>query len=87
MRGRKKQAESFCWPCSSLIDLIITSDSRNLYLDFLRGLFVFVMTINHLAFGASWLDYITGGGQLWFSAAEGFVLTSGIVFGLVYTRY
>ncbi len=63
------------------------SNSRNLYLDFLRGLFVCVMTINHMAFGHSWLDYITGGGRMWFSAAEGFVLISGIIFGLVNKRY
>ncbi len=45
------------------------------------------MTVNHLSFGQSWLDYVTGGGRLWFSVAEGFVLISGIVFGIVYSRY
>ncbi len=63
------------------------SSSRNRTLDFLRGLFVCIMTIDHLTFGRSPLDYLTGGGRLWFSAAEGFVLISGVVFGVVYPRY
>ncbi|NHZ72394.1 MAG: hypothetical protein GWP17_04850, partial [Aquificales bacterium] len=59
---------------------------RDLRLDFLRGYFVVVMTINHLRMFPAWTLPFTGGNKLWFSAAEGFILVSGIVFGNLY-RY
>jgi hypothetical protein len=50
----------------------------------LRGYFVVVMTINHLRMWPAWTLPFTGGGRLWFTAAEGFILVSGIVFGYLY---
>ena len=58
---------------------------RDLRLDLLRGFFVIAMLIDHLG-GASWLYAVTGGNRFYVSAAEGFVLLSGLVMGLVYRR-
>ncbi len=58
---------------------------RDFRLDFLRGLCVVVMLIDHVG-GASWWYLITGGDQFFVSAAEGFVFISGLVMGLVYRR-
>lgn len=62
------------------------SSRRDLRLDFLRGYFVVIMSINHLYLFPAWTLPFTGGGQLWFTAAEGFILVSGIVFGQLYRR-
>lgn len=62
-----------------------TSD-RDLRLDFLRGYFVFVMTIDHLGMFPAWTQVLTGANRLWVSAAEGFVLISGLVLGLLYRQ-
>ena len=59
---------------------------RDLRLDFLRGYFVVVMSINHLRMFPAWTLVFTGGNRLWTTAAEGFILVSGIVFGYLY-RY
>jgi hypothetical protein len=59
---------------------------RDLRLDFLRGYFVFVMSINHLRLLPTWTLPFTGGNELWVTAAEGFILVSGLVFGNLY-RY
>lgn len=58
-------------------------DRRDLRIDLLRGLAVFVMVVDHIG-GASWLYAITGGNRFWVSAAEVFVLLSGLVVGMVY---
>jgi enterochelin esterase-like enzyme len=58
---------------------------RDVRIDFLRGLFVVAMVIDHVA-GASWLYLITGGNRFYASAAEGFVFVSGLVAGLTYHR-
>jgi enterochelin esterase-like enzyme len=58
---------------------------RDLRIDFLRGLFVIAMIVDHVA-GASWLYLATGGNRFYTSAAEGFVFVSGLVAGLVYSR-
>ncbi|MBE2220940.1 MAG: OpgC domain-containing protein [Anaerolineae bacterium] len=57
---------------------------RDLRLDFLRGYFVVVMSIDHLRMFPAWTLPFTGGGRLWVTAAEGFILVSGIVFGNLY---
>ena len=59
---------------------------RDLRLDFLRGLFVITMIVDHVA-GASWLHAVTGGNHFYTSAAEGFVFVSGLVAGRAYTRF
>lgn len=64
----------------------ITSSGRDLRLDFLRGYFVLIMIIDHIA-GPSPLYWFTGGGNKFFiSGAEGFFLISGLVTGIVYHR-
>ncbi len=61
----------------------VQQGKRDLRLDFLRGFAVFAMVANHIA-GPSWLYAITGGNRFFVSAAEGFVLISGVVVGIVY---
>lgn len=60
--------------------------TRHRTLDLLRGLMLVIMTVDHLdLYGPVYrFTYETFG---FASAAEGFVLLSGIVAGLVYTRY
>jgi enterochelin esterase-like enzyme len=59
---------------------------RDLRIDFLRGLCVIGMIVDHVG-GASWLYAITGGNRFYTSAAEGFVFVSGLVAGRAYTRF
>jgi enterochelin esterase-like enzyme len=59
---------------------------RDLRIDFLRGLCVIAMMVDHIA-GASWLYAITGGNRFYISAAEGFIFVSGLVAGRAYTRF
>jgi len=63
----------------------ITSSGRDLRLDFLRGYFILIMIIDHIA-GPSPLYWFTGGIQFFISGAEGFFLISGLVTGMVYHR-
>lgn len=63
----------------------ITAGGRDLRLDLIRGFMVFAMVANHLA-GDSPLSLLTGGNRFFTSAAEGFVLISGLMTGLVYHR-
>jgi enterochelin esterase-like enzyme len=57
---------------------------RDLRLDLLRGFCIFVMTVDHVGGESSWLYAVTGGNRLVVSAAEVFVLISGLVMGMVY---
>jgi enterochelin esterase-like enzyme len=61
------------------------ASGRDLRLDFLRGFAVFAMVVDHLA-GPSKLYLLTGGNQFFTSAAEAFVLISGLVVGVVYRQ-
>jgi enterochelin esterase-like enzyme len=61
----------------------ITQAGRDLRLDLIRGLCVVIMIIDHVA-GESPLYLVTGGNRFLTSAAEGFILTSGLTAGLVY---
>jgi hypothetical protein len=63
----------------------VTANGRDLRLDLLRGLCVLVVVIDHIS-GASPLYLFTGGGVFFTSAAEGFILISGLTAGLVYRR-
>lgn len=55
---------------------------RRIYeLDLLRGFFICVIILDHLQFWPSPLQYFTGQGRLWASAAEGFFLISGLLVG------
>lgn len=60
-----------------------SSGKRDYRLDFLRGLAVLVMVIDHVA-GPSPLHFLTGGNRFFVSAAEGFVFISGFLVGIVY---
>ncbi len=79
-----KTLNTLLFPESSRHDYI-QSNGRDLRLDFLRGFFVFVMIVDHIA-DSSPFYYITFGGRFFTSAAEGFFLISGIVAGLVYSK-
>lgn len=59
---------------------------RDLRLDLLRGFCVFVMIADHIGGERSWLYLVTGGNRFFVSAAEGFVIISGIVMGSVYQQ-
>ncbi len=63
----------------------LTSTGRDLRIDLLRGFFVVAMIVDHVR-GQSPLYLLTGGNRFYTSAAEGFILTSGLVAGLVYRR-
>ena len=61
----------------------VLSGTRDLRFDTLRGLFLVIMTINHLP---TELRTFTDQSAGVFSAAEGFVFLSGLLAGWVYTR-
>jgi hypothetical protein len=54
---------------------------RDLGVDLLRGYLMFVVVIDHVGSFPSVFELFTGRGQLWASAAEGFVLVSGYLVG------
>lgn len=53
-------------------------------LDFIRGLLLCVIITDHLFRFPNIFELVTGRGQLWVSAAEGFFLISGLLVGVVY---
>jgi len=57
---------------------------RILALDLLRGLFLIVIIVNHLAWTPSLFEFVTGKSALFASAAEGFFVISGILVGYIY---
>lgn len=60
----------------------VSKASRRIFeLDLLRGFFICVIILDHLQFWPSPLQYLTGQGRLWVSAAEGFFLISGLLIG------
>ena len=58
--------------------------SRILTLDLLRGYFLFVIIVDHARFFPSFFELVTGRGEMWASAAEGFFIISGLLVGYVY---
>lgn len=60
-----------------------TTSSRILALDYLRGFFIIVIIVDHLWRWPSLFEYISGRGELWASAAEGFVIISGLLVGYI----
>src|SRR5579859_1020797 len=58
--------------------------TRDLRIDFLRGAACIAMLVDHVGGDKSWLYAVTGGDRFYVSAAECFVLLSGIVTGIVY---
>ena len=57
---------------------------RIIALDLLRGTFLLVIFVNHIAWSPSLFDFITGQSHLFASAAEGFFAISGILLGYIY---
>jgi peptidoglycan/LPS O-acetylase OafA/YrhL len=55
-------------------------------LDYLRGFFILVIIVDHLWRWPNMFEYISGRGELWVSAAEGFVIISGLLVGYVRGR-
>lgn len=55
-------------------------------LDYLRGFFILVIIVDHLWRWPNIFEYISGRGELWVSAAEGFVIISGLLVGYVRGR-
>ena len=60
-----------------------TRRSRDLALDLLRGYFLVVIMIDHLRFATNPLYLVSGHQSLWVTAAEGFVLISGFLVGML----
>lgn len=60
-----------------------SSSSRFLALDYLRGFFIFVIIVDHVYRWPSFLGLFTGQGMLWVTAAEGFVIISGLLVGYI----
>jgi len=58
---------------------------RDLRLNLLRGFAVFAMVADHIGGESSWLYAVTGGDRFFVSAAEAFVVLSGLTMGIVYT--
>ena len=57
--------------------------SRDLSLDLLRGYFLVVIMIDHLRYAANPLYLLSGHQALWVTAAEGFVVISGFLVGML----
>lgn len=56
---------------------------RMLVLDYLRGFFILVIIADHLWRWPNIFQFVSGRGELWSSAAEGFVIISGLLVGYV----
>src|SRR5690242_7712476 len=61
----------------------VAESNRDVRLDLLRGFCVFAMIADHVG-GASFAHAVSGAGEYFVSAAEGFVALSGFVMGMVY---
>lgn len=77
-------------PCTSKVCIIgevpkkdIKESSRLTTLDHIRGFFIIVIIVDHLARWPSLFALISGQGLLWVTAAEGFVIISGLLVGYV----
>ncbi len=57
---------------------------RIITLDYLRGLFIVIIIIDHVWRWPNLFQYISGRGEMWTSAAEGFVMISGLLVGYVH---
>lgn len=64
-----------------------TSASKRIEaLDYLRGFFILVIIIDHLWRWPNLFQFASGRGELWASAAEGFVIISGLLVGYIRGR-
>lgn len=51
--------------------------------DYLRGFFIVIIIVDHLWRWPNLFQFVSGRGELWVSAAEGFVIISGLLVGYV----
>nr|WP_279381085.1 OpgC domain-containing protein [Meiothermus sp. CFH 77666] len=63
-----------------------STSKRDLRIDWLRGFALFVMIIDHIGSETSWFYSITGRGNYYISAAEGFYFISGLTLGILVAR-
>lgn len=63
---------------------ISSKRQRIIALDILRGIFLVTLIVNHIPWTPSLFSFITGRGELFASAAEGFFVVSGILVGYIY---
>ena len=63
-----------------------SSSGRIEVLDYLRGFFILVIIVDHLWRWPNLFQYASGRGELWVSAAEGFVIISGLLVGYIRGR-
>jgi hypothetical protein len=59
------------------------ASSRIIALDYLRGFFIIVIICDHLWRWPNIFEFASGRGELWSSAAEGFVMISGLLVGYI----
>lgn len=62
---------------------ISATSSRILALDYLRGFFIVIIISDHLWRWPNVFELVSGRGELWSSAAEGFVIISGLLVGYI----
>lgn len=65
---------------------VAKASQRIVAFDLLRGFFLFVVIVDHVELFPSGYELLTGRGQLWVSAAEGFFFLSGLLVGLIYRK-
>lgn len=63
-----------------------TASKRIEALDYLRGFFILIIIVDHLWRWPNLFQYVSGRGELWVSAAEGFVIISGLLVGYIHGR-
>ncbi len=60
--------------------------NRLISIDILRGYFLLVIIIDHFGRFPNFLEWVSGRGALWVTAAEGFFFVSGLMLGLTAVR-
>ena len=63
--------------------MVLRPSKRLVALDYLRGFFIVIIIIDHLWRWPSIYELITGKASLWVTAAEGFVIISGLLIGYI----
>ncbi|HSW91625.1 MAG TPA: OpgC domain-containing protein [Candidatus Saccharimonadales bacterium] len=61
----------------------VGSKKRIIALDYLRGFFIIIIIADHLWRWPNIFQFVSGRGELWSSAAEGFVIISGLLVGYI----
>jgi len=60
-----------------------TNTPRILAFDYLRGFFILIIVVDHLYRWPNLFEFVSGRGELWSSAAQGFVIISGLLVGYI----